>query len=402
MAARTANAFILSTGADTGGAAIRVTEAFAGPANAGPRLRKGLSACTFCGASQGEPCGGGTPDLNPDCPVARPPWTVRSMVSASNYIAYPHDLPWNQASLERHYDEADVVILNNTLHGHDWYDEGQGRPTILMHHGLHRGHFNKEIEEIVAEARDIGAFQIGSTVNLELFGPIVWAPIPYPIEKLARMRVALWQRHPQEVIRIGHAPTDRAIKSTTAIIEAVDSLKEDGWPVELVLIEGKTNAETLEIKARQIDIYVDQLKLGYGCNAIEAWAMGIPVIAGVSEHLDWRRHMISRFESAGINGMPFLEAAEDTVFDVLRVLLGSRSLYDELSIIGRDHVKRWHREEAVVRLLSGIYDEVRSHQTKPGSYARSRRLHRRNLPHRERLAVLREARAERIGARQTT
>ena len=29
------------------------------------------------------------------------------------------------------------------------------------------------------------------------------------------------------------------------------------------------------------DVFVDQMILGYGCNAIEAWGMGIPVIAGV-------------------------------------------------------------------------------------------------------------------------
>lgn len=359
-------AFILATGSDTGGAAIRVTEAFKSQA--------------FIQNSE---------------------WRVRSMVATDNYIAYDRDLPWDKQVLEQTYDDADVVILNNTLHGHSWYDEGQGKPTIVMHHGLHEGHFDRSLQEVVAQAAQTRAYQIGSTVNLELysrddFGPtglITWTPIPYDIQALAAMRVALFERHPTETIRIGHAPTDRAVKSTETVIAAVKSLQSRGFDVELVLIEHKTHAQTLETKARSVDIYVDQLKLGYGCNAIESWAMGIPVIAGFSDYPEWRQHAARRYECPSPTRMPFIETDEIDLENTLLTLITNRDMYDEWSLIGRDHVKRWHSQEFAVQQLSEVYEEASLQRTTPGGGPLSRRRRNSHFDRDKRLELLRANRA---------
>lgn len=356
-------AFILATGSDTGGAAIRVIEAFR--------------------------------------QIGHPRWQPVAMVASPNYIDYPTDQDWDREALEEIYDASDLIVLNNTLHGHDWYDEGQGKPTIVMHHGLHEGHFDRSLQEIVVQAARTGASQIGSTVNLELYsrpelgptGIIHWTPIPYNIEALAAMRVRLWQRHPTETIRIGHAPTDRAVKSTETVIATVKSLQSRGFDVELVLIEHQTHAQTLETKARSVDIYVDQLKLGYGCNAIESWAMGIPVVAGFSDYPEWREHAVARYDCDSPTGLPFYEANESDLERRLEDLLMNRTLYDQWSIIGREHVRRWHSQEHAVRALVGLYDEAADRRTLPGGGPLSRRRHRVNLPRDKRLELLRSNRA---------
>jgi hypothetical protein len=369
-------AFNLSTGADTGGAAIREVEAFRSPA--GRALNLG--------------------------------WEVNAMVAASNYIEYPEDVPHSLAALERLYAAADVVHLNHTLHGHLWYDKGRQKPTVLEHHGLHKGSFDIDFPGAIAQAAGMGCVQIGSTVNLELFGPITWAPIPYDLAALAALKASAPRVEPVparnarnahtrnddfpllldppgldpratdvQLITIAHAPTNREIKSTAAFIAAIKLLQEIGLPVRGLLIENRPHSECLRLKAAA-DIFVDQLVLGYGCNAIEAWGMGIPVVGGVSNP-KWRSHMVARWE-----GMPLFEATEATLAKRLTTLVISRSLREEYIEQGRVHVERFHSQAGHVKLMSGIYESAKP--TRPLEQTKVD-----HLTHAERLAILRANRA---------
>lgn len=348
-------AFNLSTGADTGGSSIRSVEAF--------REINGLMAA---------------------------PWVVRSMVASTNYIEYDQDLKYSILGLEMQYDAADVVQLNHTIAGHEWYDANQRKPIVLMHHGLHEGSFRVNFAEAIEQARAIGATQIGSTANLELYGPkgaITWAPIPYNQQKLLEMRISALERLitlPNRPIRIGHAPTNREIKSTGTFIAAIQWLKANKVPVEAVLIEKQPHSVCLERKAT-CDIYVDQLRLGYGCNAIEAWGMGIPVVGGI-EIPSWREHMVSRW-----GGMPLVEASEANLHEVLFGLVKSADSRAEYREKGSAHFARWHSQAAHVDQMNAIYDEALLRPTRPSPTGHSRRRRMPGQPEELRL----ERRAER-------
>src|SRR6185369_446611 len=101
--------------------------------------------------------------------------------------------------------------------------------------------------------------------------------------------------------RIVHAPTNRTLKHTDLFLEAVRQLTEEGLPIDLDLIEGQTHSECMARKA-QADIVFDQLAFGYGCNAVEAWGMGIPVIAGAEDQ--W---VLNRMDQEW-GGLPFMLA----------------------------------------------------------------------------------------------
>jgi glycosyltransferase involved in cell wall biosynthesis len=147
-------------------------------------------------------------------------------------------------------------------------------------------------------------------------------------------------------MRIAHAPTDRGIKSTAAFLEATDQLKAEGHAIEVDLIEGVTWAECLARKAKA-DVYFDQVKLGYGNNAIEAWGMGIPVIAGGAPPT--LEEMERRF-----GNLPFYNATEDTLYAALRAML-DEGIRDEYAQRGQQHVERFHDERLVVEQLKDIY-----------------------------------------------
>jgi hypothetical protein len=225
-------AFLLSNGSDTGGVLIRTVEAF---------------------AKEGH--------------HRRTPWEVRSMVTTTNYIEYPQDIPYSDKALFKAYDEADVALHNSSLYGWRAYDQGQAKPSILLHHGVHLDHFERSTQDIVDEAADIGLVQAGTTVNLELLGPpglVTWLPTAYDLVQLAALRAYAYKPNPTGAITVMHCPTDRAVKSTEAFLDAIKTLQGEGHQVIGLLIEGMTNRHVIATKAKLADIYVDQLKLGYG------------------------------------------------------------------------------------------------------------------------------------------
>jgi glycosyltransferase involved in cell wall biosynthesis len=79
----------------------------------------------------------------------------------------------------------------------------------------------------------------------------------------------------EKILRIGHAPTNRAAKGSDVIIPVVQELEKE-FPVQLILIENLPYQKAIQRKA-QCHIFIDQIgDLGYGINSLEALAMGIP------------------------------------------------------------------------------------------------------------------------------
>jgi glycosyltransferase involved in cell wall biosynthesis len=82
---------------------------------------------------------------------------------------------------------------------------------------------------------------------------------------------------------VAHAPTNRAIKGTEHVIQAVDRLRDEGLGIRLDLIEGVRRDEVVE-RLALADLVVDQLRLGwYGGFAVEAMALGRPVLCFIRE-----------------------------------------------------------------------------------------------------------------------
>jgi hypothetical protein len=280
----------------------------------------------------------------------------RAMVISPTYLRYPADLIF-QGQNSRDigyglYKTADVVHLNNTLDG--LWAIGIDRrkvkkPTLLHHHGTA---FREGHEQIAKEAREQGCVQAVSTIDLMLEPGLIWVPAPYDIAALQAIRRHAYEEHP--VVRISHCPTQRQYKSTAAFVKAVERLRRKGRKVELDLVENTTWQECLVRKAKS-DIHLDQMTYGYGCNAMEAWAMGIPVICGVDENLvpGTRDRMLDVF-----GGLPFYEANEKTIASRLDDLISDPELRDEWGRIGHEHAVRFHDEKPVADLLYGIYSSM--------------------------------------------
>jgi glycosyltransferase involved in cell wall biosynthesis len=202
---------------------------------------------------------------------------------------------------------------------------------------------------LAAEACQKGAIQLVSTLDLAVLEPdLEWLPSPFDVSELANMRLAAQDARVPGPIRIAHSPTNRIVKSTNLVLEAVQTLVNSGFSVVLDLIERKSYAETLFRKAKA-DILIDQLHLGYGNSAIEAWGMGIPVIAGVADP-KVRQAMLDTWGS-----LPFYEATPSNLADRLAELITDSDLRSHWGEVGRKHAWQYHEEQRVSELLANHY-----------------------------------------------
>jgi hypothetical protein len=259
-------------------------------------------------------------------------WDVRQVRRVPWRYDYPHDAEWKDR--QALIDWADVVHVMEEPRAIP-----AGKRAVLHHHGSY-ARTNRHA------LRQVRATHICSTLDLELLGLGQWVPAPYDIDWLATLRKS-------GPLTVAHAGTWAEGKSTAAFLAACE-----GLPINVLHITGKTWAECLRLKGTA-DIYFDQVLTGYGNNAVEAWGMGIPVIAGIEPAEATRRgHLIppgtpDEMESR-FGGLPFLRATEHTIHDALEQFLDpdERAKWSQR---GMAHVRRFHDQEVVVRQLEDIY-----------------------------------------------
>ena len=286
-----------------------------------------------------------------------PGWTFNAMAQppVSDYIAYPHDLRWNNKLLRQMWPELDVIHEHNHFNASRWVERnlrGTPKPTVIHHHGTQ---FRQNHEALLEQQRERGAVGIVSTLDLWLKAPddLDWLPAPYDVDWLASLR----SPHDSGKVRVAHAPTHEALKSTRAFVAAMDRLIAEGEPVEMELIHHAQWYECLARKATA-DIFFDQVILGFGCNSVEAWGMGIPVISGVDpDRAEALGHPIGDVQAEyqrRFGYLPYYPATEDTIYGAIKALLDP-VLRTELAERGKQHVRAYHHEPVVVEKLQGLY-----------------------------------------------
>ena len=204
----------------------------------------------------------------------------------------------------------------------------------------------------VSYLHSAGAVIVGSYLTRRL------APRgPWPEYDVVPPAIVLddWQpspTEPGEVLRVAHAPSKRAVKGTQAVLDAVESLRKRGAPIELDLIEGVPNREARQRYAAA-DVVVDQLRVGwYGMFAIESMALAKPVVV----HLD-EQGAAETEEAFGLE-LPLVGADEQSVEDVLAGLIEIRPELPELGRHSHNYVERIHAHTAVARRVLEIYERV--------------------------------------------
>ena len=147
-------------------------------------------------------------------------------------------------------------------------------------------------------------------------------------------------------LRIGHAPSHRGVKGTELILDSLELLKHKGFEFELVLVEGLSNAEAKE-RYKTVDVLVDQLFAGwYGGLAVEAMALGKPVVVYV------RDEDLKFIPPEMATELPFFRTTPDSIESVLReVLEMPRAQLLEVAERSRAYVERWHNPITIAKRI---------------------------------------------------
>lgn len=204
----------------------------------------------------------------------------------------------------------------------------------------------KRIQDVAAgifTMGDMTEYVPASNKNL-FYWPIAPAFIPTECE------VSEYRFTETQPMRVVHAANHRFFKGTKRLVQAVHTLKAEGLSVELTLVEGLDNDRAMQIY-RSADVIFDQCLIGFhGYFALEAMALGKPVLCFVR---DRARYLLSPDEC------PIIDTHPDTIVgDLRRLLLLDRSELSRIGKQGKTYVRKYYSVEAFSDRLSSFYSTL--------------------------------------------
>jgi hypothetical protein len=264
-----------------------------------------------------------------------------SVSYVDNYIKYPkHIFSPKPERLMELIDAADVVHVFD-----EWMrfrGQTDGKPLVVTYNGTaYRA--NPGVFDAADEERGVRA-RLCTTIDMMRHG-LQWIPLPipgpYPLK---------WTRDvtKRSQFTVSHAPTNREGKGTRLIIDAL----KDMPGVNLDIIERVPNELCMERKARS-HLYVDQFMAGYGVNALEAWSLGLPVIADT----EWGDDIYELMVEA-IGTPPFYKCASAELAGAVGVFREDARMCRDYGRRGMQYLENYHDPFVVARQLSHIYDRA--------------------------------------------
>ncbi len=163
-----------------------------------------------------------------------------------------------------------------------------------------------------------------------------------------------WRTAPAgKVVKVLHAPNHRTIKGTSFLIQACNELKEEGVPLELVLVERVANTRIHELM-QECDIVADQFIVGwYAMFALEGMSMGKPVLTYLRPDL---LELYTLYSWAG--ECPLVNTPALRIKEILREMVEHPELRAEIGAKGRAYVEKYHSLEAIGRMFDEVYREI--------------------------------------------
>jgi hypothetical protein len=152
-------------------------------------------------------------------------------------------------------------------------------------------------------------------------------------------------------LTILHAPNHRNIKGSRFFIQAVEELRNEGFPVELVIAEKISNQKVKELM-QEVDIIADQLIIGwYAMFAIEGMSLEKPVLCYIDDNLE------ELFITAGLleeNELPLVKCKPSNIKSVIKDLALNREQLTEIGKRSREFVIKHHSLE----YIGGVFNKI--------------------------------------------
>ena len=188
-----------------------------------------------------------------------------------------------------------------------------------------------------ADARIVGSYDA-----------LRWVPDAHVVPPGLDLRdytVAAPENRPRPIVL--HAPSSRRRKGTEHVVEACE-----GLDVELDIVEGLRHDEA-RLRYERADIVVDQLNAGwYGIFALEAMALGKPVISYL------RPEAVQETEAATGAEVPIVPVTKETLRDRIAELAASAERRRQVGAASRAYVEQVHDADKGADRLIEIYNAL--------------------------------------------
>jgi hypothetical protein len=155
-------------------------------------------------------------------------------------------------------------------------------------------------------------------------------------------------RQSRDEIVIVHAPSNRPLKGTAHVIEAVSRLREAGHRLRLEIVEHRSHATAMKVYDTA-DLAIDQLVHGwYGVFALEMLSRGIMVLSYIRADL-----------ARGLEDCPMVNVNPDTLHARLETILVHRQYLDaDLPRRSAAYLARYHSLESCAARLQEMYEAI--------------------------------------------
>jgi len=175
---------------------------------------------------------------------------------------------------------------------------------------------------------------------------------PYTKPDLDSLLSAPIEKNKGGKFKILHAPSNRSVKGTKYILPVVERIKSEYRDVEILLVENTPHIEAREIY-KEADLVIEQVLLGwYSGVAVEAMALGKPVITYI------RQEDLRFVPSLMAKELPVINAAPDTLYDVIRKAVEDRERLIETGRKGRAYIRKWHDPIKIAERMKSLYETL--------------------------------------------
>jgi len=173
-------------------------------------------------------------------------------------------------------------------------------------------------------------------------------PVDLTRENGVTYRTEFPRRHDRP-LRVVHAPNHPEFKGSGYLRTAVEELQTEGSPIELVLVQGKSNREALDLY-RFADVIFDQCMIGFhGYFALEAMALGKPVMCFIRKP---DVYLLAPQEC------PIINTSIKTLKDDLRILASKQVDLEAIGRQGRSYIEKYYTPEAFTERLGKAYRDL--------------------------------------------
>jgi glycosyltransferase involved in cell wall biosynthesis len=153
---------------------------------------------------------------------------------------------------------------------------------------------------------------------------------------------------PRRPFKIVHATNHPGIEGTGAIRRAVDSLRQRGFAINFVELQGVTHERVLQ-ELGDADLTIGKMKMGYYANfQVESLAAGVPAVTYVRPE----------FVTPGIEASGLILAAPETLESTLEYYLRHPDALDAKRRAARASALQLHDNDAIARQIQDIYRSV--------------------------------------------